>query len=161
MSSNSSNAPSTPGSETPQPSSTSINNNSGGGRNTRNKNLSTGQGNQNIGNQNTLEGAQPDIGAVLGLRHEKLKHKKASSYENFLEKLGTFILSNFKDGGDLKPLFRRMEDPTTSFRSKRTPIPPIDTAEVVYKDIYKEEIKMSVSRESNLRRNMEKTFGLL
>ena len=55
-------------------------------------------------NPNNFEGATSDIGAVLGLRHEKFKHK-AASYESFLEKVSTYAISNIKDYGDLKPLF--------------------------------------------------------
>ena len=55
---------------------------------------------------------------MLSLRHEKFKHKDPS-YENFLEKISTYVISNFKDGGDLKPLFRRMVDPTENLRKKK------------------------------------------
>ena len=116
-------------------------------------------------NIHSFEGATSDIGTVLGLRHEKFKHK-APSFESFLEKVSTFAISNFKDGGDLKPLFRKMTDPADVFKSKKKPKKPVPdddtkTVDLVYIDIYKEQIKLYVTRESNLRRNMEKTFGII
>ena len=97
---------------------------------------------------------------MLGLRHEKFKYK-APSYENYLEKISTYVISNFKDGGDLKPLFRRMVDPTDNLHKKKKPSTPDTDADTVDWDIYREEVKEYVGRESSLRRNMEKTFGLL
>ena len=111
-------------------------------------------------NPSAFEGANSEIGAVLGLRHEKFKHK-APSYENFLEKISTYAISNFKDGGDLKPLFRRMVDPTENLRKKKKPSTPDTDTDTVDWDIYRKEVKEYVGRESSLRRNMEKTFGLI
>ena len=135
------------------------NNNSGSGRPFRNSNSVVHM------DTNSFEGATSDIGAVLGLRHEKFKHKTAS-FESFLEKVSTYAISNFKDGGDLKPLFRKMTDPSKSFKKKKKPTAPepedenapIDPVDL---DIYREQIKLYVARESNLRRNMEETFGII
>ena len=93
-------------------------------------------------NPNNFEGASPDICAVLGLRHEKFKYK-AASYESFLEKISTYAISTFKDGGDLKPLFRKMIDPLVSFKLKKKPLAPVSEDEKkpvdpVDIDIYKE-----------------------
>ena len=96
-------------------------------------------------NPNTFEGANSDIGAVLGLRHEKFKHKDPS-YENFLEKISTYVISTSKDGGDLKPLFRRMVDPTENLRKKNKQSTPDTDADTVYWDIYREEVKEYVGR---------------
>ena len=79
-------------------------------------------------NPNNFEGASPDICAVLGLRHEKFKYK-AASYESFLEKVSTYAISTFKDGGDLKPLFRKMVNPLTSFKLKKKPLAPVSEDE--------------------------------
>ena len=74
-----------------------------------------------------------------------------------MEKVGTYFLSNLKDGGDVMPLFRRLENPTTSFESKRKPKSLTDDQKMdpVNVDIYKEQIKVYVSRQCSLTRNTE------
>ena len=73
----------------------------------------------------------------------------------FLEKVDTYALSNIKDGGDLKPLFIKMEDPAIKLARKGKPVKPTpttddkgNTVEVDAVDLhtYKEEVKMFVSR---------------
>ena len=81
--------------------------------------------------------------------------------KKFLEKISTYVISNYKDEGDLKPLIRRMVDPTDNFRKKKKLSTPSEDAATVDWDIYREEVKEYVGRESSLRRNIEKTFGLL
>ena len=100
--------------------------------NTGASNINTGSGGRSSYGSNhivhtnihSFEGETSDIGTVLGLRHEKFKHK-APSFESFLEQVSTFAISNFKDGGDLKPLFRKMTDPTDVFKSKKKPKKPV------------------------------------
>ena len=89
------------------------------GRYTRNTNSNTFNT-----NTNAFEGANAELGAVLGLRHEKFKIK-SPSFENFLEQVCTHIISNFKDGSDLKPLFRKMIDPTVDFKKEGNPSSPM------------------------------------
>ena len=161
MASNSRNTPDTdpPNTDNGSNNNSNGNHNSGSGRSSCNSNSVVHT------DTNSFEGATSDIGAVLGLRHEKFKHKTAS-FESFLEKASTYAISNFKDGGDLKPLFRKMTDPSKSFKEKKKPTAPepedenapIDPVDL---DIYREQIKLYVARESNLRRNMEKTFGII
>ena len=151
-----SSAPAPRGTPAPNIKTTNVNRNpNNNGRYTRNTN-------PNIFNTNTnaFEGANAELGAVLGLRHEKFKIK-SPSFENFLEQVCTHIISNFKDGSDLKPLFRKMIDPTIDFKKRRKPVKPDVSADDVDKDIYREEIKLFVVRQTNLRRNIEKSFGLI
>ena len=77
-----------------------------------------------------------------------------------MEKTGTYVLSNLKDGGDIMPLFRNLEDPTTSFEKKRKPnaLTEEQKKDRVNSDIYKEKIKAYVLRECELTRNMEKVL---
>ena len=56
---------------------------------------------------------------------------------------------------------RKMQNPTKTFRAKYKPSAPTESSDTVDKDIYKEEVKLFVSREINLRRNIEKIFGLV
>ena len=87
-------------------------------------------------NSTTFEGAIPEIGGVLGLKHEDFK-QKSPSFEDFLEKVSTYAISNFKDGGDMNPLFRKMEDPFVSFKLKKILEAPKYDTDIVDKDIYK------------------------
>ena len=54
-----------------------------------------------------------------------------------------------------------MLDPTIDFKKRRKPVKPDVSADDVDKDIYREEIKLFVVRQTNLRRNIEKSFGLI
>ena len=57
------------------------------------------------------------------------------------------MISNFKDGGDIQPLFVDLVDPTKEFQNKNKPVKPEDdsneenAADEVDQEIYKEEIK--------------------
>ena len=80
-----------------------------------------------------------------------------------MEKVGNYILSNLKDDGDIMPLFRKLENPITNFELKRMPKELLedDKKSQVKQDIYKEKIKSYVTRECNLYRNIEKSFGII
>ena len=56
-----------------------------------------------------------------------------------MEKIGAYVLSNLKDGGDIMPLFRNLEDLTTSFETKRKPkaLTEEQKKDPVNADIYK------------------------
>ena len=77
------------------------------------------------------------------------------------------MISNFKDGGDIQPLFVDLVDPTKEFQNKNKPVKPEDdnneenAADEVDQEIYKEEVKQFVQRKMSLRRNLEKTYGLI
>ena len=57
------------------------------------------------------------------------------------------MISNFKDGGDIQPLFVDLVDPTKEFQNKNKPVKPEDDSneenpvDKVDQEIYKEEIK--------------------
>ena len=141
-----------------------------GSRNQRNNNSNNNQRNTTTNNNqingvvhtnpHNYEGANTDVGAVIGLRHEKFK-KKAPSFESFLETLSTYVVSTLKDGSDMKPLFDKMTSPFIKLNNKHKPSKPTEEADAVDMDIYKEEVKQFVTRSANLRRNREKTFGLI
>ena len=54
-------------------------------------------------NTQSFQGECDDIGYIMGLRSEKFNKKV--QFQVFLEKLGTYIVSNLKDGGDVQPLY--------------------------------------------------------
>ena len=64
-------------------------------------------------------GDNPDVGAALGQRVERF-HKKAT-YTLFIEKTHNCIISNYKDGRDLRLMFKQNIDTTTNFETKHKP----------------------------------------
>ena len=114
---------------------TNSNNDSSNNNPTRNRNTRNSQGsNLQHTDPNTFEGNIPEVGVVLGLRYEKFK-KKAPSFESFLEKVSIYVISNLNDGGDTKSIFRKMENPTATFRANNKPSAPGEDADSVDTDI--------------------------
>ena len=116
--------------------------------------------NNNINSTNpiTYEGECPAVGAILALKLEKF-HKKLP-YEQFIDKINQFVLGNYKDGSDIKCLIKKLENPMEALKKYR-PDEIEKDASSVEKEIQKEEIKQYVARKTNLRRNIEKVFGLI
>ena len=73
-------------------------------------------------NSPSYQGECEEIGYILGLWSEKFDKKV--QFQIFLEKLGTYIVSNLKDGGDIQPLYVALTDPKDNFTSKYKPIKP-------------------------------------
>ena len=63
----------------------------------------------NPSNPADYEGECEKVGAILGLRLERL-HKKVS-YEQFIEKLCNYIVQVYADGADIKVLLMKGRDP--------------------------------------------------
>ena len=79
----------------------------------------------------------------------------------FKDKIMNYVISNYKNGGDMKPIFKKLEYPIKAMESKHKPKSLDDTGDQIEKDIQRERIKKFVSREYILRSNMEKLYGLL
>ena len=114
-------------------------------------------------NSQLHQGECEDIGYILGLRSKKFDKKV--QFQVFLEKLGTYIVSNLKNGGDIQPLYATLADPSENFAAKHKPIKPEsdESGELdeVDKEIYREEVKQFVQQKINMRRNLEKAYGLI
>ena len=104
------------------------------------------------------EGDTPAVGAVLALKHERF-HKKVP-FSQFVEKVYGYVLSNFKDGGDMKPIFKDFKDPLATLQANHMPR-AIENPSEIEKEIQRERIKQYVSREVNVRRNRERAFGIV
>ena len=117
-------------------------------------------------NNQTYTGECEDLGYILALRSEKFD--KNVSFQIFMEKLATYVVSHLKDGGDIQAIFTEMKDPTKSFNELHKPTKPkkdesseesdIDEVDL---EIYKEEVKQFVQRKMNLRQNIENSYGLV
>ena len=114
-------------------------------------------------NSQSYVGECEDIGHILALRSEKFDKK--IPFQVFLEKISTYTISNLKDSGDIQPLFTSLSDPNENFASKFKPTKPEpgEDGEVdeVDHEIYCEEVKQFVQRKINMRRNIEKAYGLI
>ena len=104
------------------------------------------------------EGDNPDVGVILALKYERF-HKKVT-FSQFVEKVYGYVLSNFKDGGDMKAVFKETKDPLAALQVNHMPT-AIENPSEIEKEIQKERIKQYVSREVNIRRNTEKAFGIV
>ena len=114
-------------------------------------------------NAQSYQGECEDIGYIMRLRSEKFDKKV--QFQVFLEKLGIYIVSHLKDGGDIQPLYAILSDPNIDFAAKHNPIKPKSgeggEIDEVDHEIYREEVKQFVQRKINLRRNIEKVYGLI
>lgn len=77
-----------------------------GGRGNSNRDGFANRNNNQVQSTNpiTFEGDNADVGAVLGLQIEKFHNK--TTFTIFKGKIYNYIISNFKDGHDIQPLFK-------------------------------------------------------
>ena len=148
---------------TPTPSASESNSESDNTRRRGNNNNNRRQDRNQVqlSNPKNYEGNIPEIGAILALKYEKLDKK--AQFQTFIEKALNYAISNYKDGGDIAPLLQDLVDPLPEFERKRKPKSLTDEQkkDTVNLDIYKERVKIYVSREMNLTRNIEKMYGVL
>ena len=110
-------------------------------------------------NHITWEGDNSEVNGVVGMKIEKF-HLKVT-FETFKDKVMNYVISNYKNGGDMKPIFKKLQDPIKVMESKHRPKSLEDSADQIERDIQRERIKKFVSRDYVLRSNMEKLYGLL
>ena len=76
-----------------------------------------------------------------------------------------YIVSNLKDGGDIQPLYVSLTDPSDNFVAKYKPAKPeydvSGEVDEVDMEIYCKEVKQFVQQKTNMRRNLERTYGLV
>ena len=144
---------------------TSDNNNNNNSSDNNNNNNSTTNKNFNhnrnkviLSNPISYDGETKAVGAVLGLRYEKF-YKKLP-FSQFVEKVHYYVISNYKDGGDLKAVFKKLQDPMREFEAKHMPS-AIEDPNDIQKEIQKERVKQYVAREMLLKSNMVKVYGLV
>ena len=98
----------------------SDNSNSGGSSTSNNNNRSNRNNNRfrNVGNHatRTFEGAEPKVGAVLGLRSERFDKKV--TFEVFKEKMINYIGREMEMGDDIVCIIKTGADPQDKFDKK-------------------------------------------
>ena len=106
------------------------------------------------------EGDNTEVNGVVVMKIEKF-HLKVL-FETFKDKVINYVISNCKNGGDTKPMFKKLEDHIKAMEDKHKPKKLDNTADQIENDIQRERIKQFVSREYVLRSNIEKKlYGLL
>ena len=89
-------------------------------------------------NHITWEGDNNEVNGVVGMKIEKF-HLKVL-FETFKDKIMNYVISNYKNGGDMKPIFKKLEDPIKAMESKHKPKSLDGTADQIEKDIQRERI---------------------
>jgi hypothetical protein len=126
----------------------------------------TRQGRQNTRGTPTMssanknfEGAEPGVGAVLGLRYEKIDKKV--TYEVFREKMSNYIERTMKYGDDVVCLIKDYEDPIESFEMNNMPeeLSASDKENSVKVAIQQQRIKLYVSKEADLINNVQAIYS--
>ena len=69
----------------------------------------------------SFEEARADIGAVAGLRTEKITNKLP--FAIFSGKVADYVISNIKYGSDVETFIHRLEDPSDGFEARHKPAP--------------------------------------
>ena len=107
-----------------------------------------------------FEGAKAEIGAVLGLKHEKMKLK--AMFDDFIEKLTTYLTSNMTGARDVVKTIIDRDDVMARIDLDEA----VDLTEEEEKSTVKvllktEEVKKFGARKQQARDNTVKVFGLL
>ena len=77
-------------------------------RNNR-RGLYNNRNNVQLTNHITWEGDNSEVNGVVGMKIETF-HLKVP-FETFKHKVMNYAISNYKNGGDMKPIFKKLEDP--------------------------------------------------
>ena len=62
------------------------------------------------------------VGVILALRSKRFDKKV--SFQEFTDKVANYVVTNYKDGGEIQPLFVDLIDPTSEFQTKNKPVKP-------------------------------------
>ena len=62
-------------------------------------------------------------------------------FETFKDKVMNYVMSNYKNGGDMKPIFKKLQHPIKAMENKHRPKLLEDAADQIEKDIQRERIK--------------------
>ena len=111
--------------------------------------------------QKNWEGDEPKMGSVLGLRSEWLDKKV--TFEVFLEKTTDYILRELTNPRDIVGAVRDLKDPTTNFRKNNLPknLTTKQKESDVEIAIQAQRIKLYATRETDMKNNMDKIYGLV
>ena len=127
-----------------------------GNRNNR-RGLYNNRNSLQLMNHIAWEGDNSDVNGVVGMKIETFHLN--FPFETFKDKVMNYVISNYKNVGDMKPIFKKLEDPIKTMEDTHKYKQCDDAVDQIEKDIQRERIKQFVSREYVLRRNIEKLYG--
>ena len=107
-------------------------------------------------NHITREGDNIKVNGVVGMKIEK-NHRKVL-FETYKDKIMSYVISNYKNGGDINLIFKKLEVPINTIAIKNKHKSLVNTAYQTENNIQRERIKQFVLREYRLRSNMEKNM---
>ena len=118
--------------------------------------------NQQSSTSRDFEGATPKLGAILALRSENITLK--TNYDRFLEKLGTYIVNELKDGDSIveitkNPKVKIIENFVQN--NKPTELSDEEKEFTVDVEIHKEEIKEHAKDLKLMKGNLKKVYTIV
>ena len=120
------------------------------------KKKNTGSGSHSM----NYTGENNEIGVILALRNEKYSNKVM--YTTFVDRMRTYVLTNFNNARDMIPILDKLEDPKTALLGAQpkdlTDKEKGSDVQVYYKQ---EEVKKYIKRLTNLENNKETLYGLV
>ena len=128
-------------------------------RQTGNRNRQASRNNPTVDTSNkAFEGAEPDIGCVLGLRFVKVDKKVA--YDVFCDKFANYISRSMKYGNEVVCAVKEYKDPVTDYEENNMPkdLPRGETS-AAKKAILNQKVKLYVTKEAEIKDNKWKIYG--
>ena len=119
-------------------------------------------GNAVMSTSKDFDGATPKIGGVLALRSENVTKKL--NYDMFCEKLGTYIMNEFKNGDAVVEVTKDHDfDAIGGFETDNKPVElsADEKKSTVDVEIHKEEIKEYVKDLKTIKSNLKKMYSLI
>ena len=98
------------------------------------------------------------IGLLSWFCYEKFNKKLP--FSQFVDKVYYYVISYFKECGDLKPIFKKLQDTMSKFETKHMPS-AMENPNNIQKEIQKEQVKQYIACEMLLKSNMVKVYGLV
>ena len=154
------NTPTGGGNATPAPATTTTTR----GQSQGNRNQSRNQPNRPVAVDTTsksFNGEEPNVGAVLGLKIEKIDAKV--TYDVFREKMCNYIGRKISDGDLIVCLVRDYTDPIKEFEADNKPkaLTDDEADDPTEKAIHNEMVKLYVKQHALIRSNIKKVYALI
>ena len=135
--------------------------NTGNAQNTNNtRSRGHGGGGSNTFRINNFKGEVAEVGAVIGSKSE---NRTKDSMTLFQEKIASYVMREYKEGRDIVPLIKKIEDVDTTKWKPTTPTAPTGKKEVPAVEMleYKLLYNKYLSRKNQLTDNQGSLYSLI
>ena len=132
--------------------------NNGDRRGDRDRGNNRNQSAMDTSNKN-FEGAEPEIGCVLGLRYERIDKKV--TFEIFREKMSNFIERKMEYGNEISGIVKTYEDVLKTFKKDGLPekLTGDDADDTMLIAIQKEEISLYVKKKAKMASHIKSIYA--